>query len=523
MTKIAFILLCHQDPAGIIRQAERLTATGDTVAIHFDGRASEADFQRIRAALKDRQGVVFAGKRHKCGWGGWSLIAATLSALEAAIAADPQATHFYLISGDCMAIKPAEFARAYLEAEDVDHIESVDFFESGWIKTGMRADRLVYRHFFNERTQKRLFYGALNLQRRLGLKRPIPHGLQMMIGSQWWCLRRRTVDLILGFLRDRPDVVRFFKTTWIPDETFFQTLVRHLVPGEQIRARAPTFLMFSDYGMPVSFHDDHYDLLRSQDYLFARKIDADARRLQARLGDLWAATGAEFTVSAEGPQLYRYLAERGREGRRFAPRIWEAETRPNAGQELMIVLCKKWHVGKRLTRMVRDQGTVPALDYAFDELAAALPDLGGIENSLDKRRRHCRSFVALLFRHFGTDRLMICLDPAQFGLLQDLRGGWTRARTLAIDCEMSDDYLAGHARRIGVVGADARPEALARLLPTIRRDLEHERARIGANSPSGHHRVRRGDTPEAFAATLAAFLGAAQLPEPPTPSDFFAD
>jgi hypothetical protein len=37
--KIAFILLCHKDPDAIIRQAERLTATGDYMAIHFDARA----------------------------------------------------------------------------------------------------------------------------------------------------------------------------------------------------------------------------------------------------------------------------------------------------------------------------------------------------------------------------------------------------------------------------------------------------------------------------------------------------
>ncbi len=30
--------------------------------------------------------------------------------------------------------------------------------------------------------------------------------------------------------------------------------------------------MFTDYGMPVTFYNDHYDLLLSQDYLFARKI-----------------------------------------------------------------------------------------------------------------------------------------------------------------------------------------------------------------------------------------------------------
>ena len=72
------------------------------------------------------------------------------------------ATHFYMLSGDCMAIKSAEYAHELLDAEDVDHIESFDFFASDWIKTGMKEDRLIYRHSFNERSRKWLFYTAYN-------------------------------------------------------------------------------------------------------------------------------------------------------------------------------------------------------------------------------------------------------------------------------------------------------------------------------------------------------------------------
>lgn len=48
-----------------------------------------------------------------------------------------------------------------------------------------------------------------------------PEDLEMMIGSQWWCLRRLTIEKVLDFCKHRPEVPRFFATTWIPDETFF--------------------------------------------------------------------------------------------------------------------------------------------------------------------------------------------------------------------------------------------------------------------------------------------------------------
>ena len=70
--------------------------------------------------------------------------------------------------------------RRALEAGDLDHIEAHDFTESGWIRTGLREERLLYRHWFNERNQPGLFYGALALQRALGLSRRPPAGVSRM-------------------------------------------------------------------------------------------------------------------------------------------------------------------------------------------------------------------------------------------------------------------------------------------------------------------------------------------------------
>jgi hypothetical protein len=135
----------------------------------------------------------------------------------------------------------------------------------------------------------------MNLQRRLELERKVPADIQVMIGSQWWCLRRRTVEAVLDFIRERPTCA---------------LLPHHLDPGRDVlpdagappgarprdRQRTLTFKMFSDYGMPVTFYNDQYDLLISQDYLFARKISPEARVLKERLGALWA--GARISPSA---------------------------------------------------------------------------------------------------------------------------------------------------------------------------------------------------------------------------------
>lgn len=506
MARIAFILLCHKDPEAIIRQVGQLTAVGDYVAIHFDARSSAADFDKIKTALADNPNVAFAKRRIKCAWGAWSLVQATLNAVEAAVEAFPRATHFYMVSGDCMAIKSAAYAHDFLDAEDADFIESFDFFESDWIKTGLKEERLIYRHFFAERANKPLFYSALALQQRLGLKREIPADIKVMIGSQWWCLRRRTIEWILQFTRERRDVMRFFRTTWIPDETFFQTLVRHLVPEPQIRTRTLTFLMFSDYGMPVQFYNDHYDLLLGQDFLFARKISPEALDLKERLGKLYASDRGHFAISDEGRQLYRFLVGRGRIGRRFAPRFWETESTLGRERELMIVTCKKWHVAKRLLGSIKHHVNLPAVEYLFSEENTDLPDLGGIQSTLAKRTRHRRALMRMLFDHADTDRMVICVDPSHFDLIEDFYSDRSTTRLLEIECNFDDAYLTGHAMRIGLAGPETTKDTLEHLLPTIRFDMQYEIDRIqDANLPH-YYRIRQNASADENAGPLADFL-----------------
>ncbi len=506
MARIAFILLCHKDPQAIIRQAEMLTATGDFIAIHFDARAKPEHFEMIRTALADNRNVAFARTRVKCGWGEWSLVQATLNAIETALEAFPSATHFYMLSGDCAPIKSASFAHAFLDSADVDYIESFDFFESDWIRTGMKQGRLIYRHFFNERTQSRWFYAAYNLQRRLGLTRKIPGDIQVQIGSQWWCLRRRTLEWVMDFTRTRRDVMRFFRTTWIPDEAFFQTLVRHMVPEIEIQTRTLTFLMFTDYGMPVAFYNDHYDLLVSQDYLFARKISPGALDLKQRLGLLYNNAGATFQISNEGLSLFTFLTARGREGRRFAGRFWETESTLGRHRELLIVVCKKWHVAKRLLKHIQRVTDLPVIEYLFNEENTALPDLGGIQATLSKRTRHRRALMRMLFDYYATDRLVVCMDPGNLDLLQDFCGDRAVTKLLEIQCAFSDAYLIGHARRVGLAGERSPPETLARLLPTIRGDMTHESDRIRDAKFENHMILRESDSRDQRARLIQRFL-----------------
>jgi hypothetical protein len=104
--------LCHRNPASVVAQARQLTAVGDCVAIHYDARrpgptttASGRSFATIPACLRPPREMRLGRVEPR---------RATLEGLKAALAAFPDATHLYLLSGDCMAIKTAEWAHAFL-------------------------------------------------------------------------------------------------------------------------------------------------------------------------------------------------------------------------------------------------------------------------------------------------------------------------------------------------------------------------------------------------------------------------
>lgn len=481
-----------------------LTDSGDYVSIHFDGRASLKDFTAIKDGLKDNPNVCFA-TRVKCGWGEWSLVQGSLNALRKGYELFPEATHFYMLSGDCMPIKPIKHMHWFLDNSGKDYIEHNDYFESDWIKVGLKEERLIYRHWFNERTQKPLFYTSVAVQKALGMQRDLPEGLQIMIGSQWWCLRRSTISKILKFLKERPDIPRFFKTTWIPDETFFQTLVMHLVANKEVESRTLTFLSFSDYGIPTVFYGDHLNFLLSQDYLFARKVSPQAADLKKALAHEFHSWN-ETQIGPDGKRLISYLNSRGRTGQRYGERFWERGSRIGRQNTLQIVLCKKWHVGTRIAEAIARASNIQSLGYVFDESGINLPDLGRLEHSRPKRNRHRRAFLKLLFEQLETDSLTICLDPSNLETIVDFAGDRCHMRVLDVQCSFDDDYLTGHAQRIGLADSNISAEMSGSLTSALHNNIRADQDSLQEMGLPALYMINETASDEMNGVALASFM-----------------
>lgn len=505
MVKIAYLLLCHKNADYVIAQAKAYSRAGDVMAIHFDKRASAKEYAKLVGALGDDPNVAFA-KRVACGWGEYSLVQASFNLLDAARAAFEDVTHYYLVSGDCYPIKSASFIRSQLAPADRDFIEINDFMESDWIKTGIKEERLIYRHLVNERKHKKLFYNLMKAQRKLGLERSLPKDLTIKIGSQWWLLRAETVEAMYAFLKKRQDVLRFFSTTWIPDEIAFQTIIAHCADHSEIVSRPPTTLVFTDYGMPVTFYADHLNMIRKEPRFFARKItehDADMR--QAMLDHY--VDGDDKDVGAEMVgSYYLYLSNRGRQGRRLAPRFWEKSATLDDGKEVLVIACKKWHIGEHMSRVVHRVTGMETLGYVFDQDQPLDMELGNLEVGKEKRGRHRRAFLSLLFDVRNTSKLALCIDPARDDVVRDIADTDCRMRVLLIETGFSREEYVDHAERVGLMSRHAGEEQRNTLVEALTNEFSEESGRLRKVDTGRMDRLAADQNRVEMAASVARFL-----------------
>lgn len=274
--RLGFILLVHTALDRAAQVARFVAQAGCPVVIHVDARVGAQARQGLEQALADLPDVRFCA-RHRCEWGTWSLVAAMQTASEKLLGDFPKVERVQALSGACLPLRPIADLAAWLDRHpDVDFIESVNVADVNWTKGGLSAERFTLWFPFAYKRHKWLFDRAVDVQRALKVRRDIPDGIVPHIGSQWWCLTRRTLEAILTDPM-RPHLDGYFRRVWIPDESYFQTLVRQ--HGRKIESRSLTLGKFDHQGRPHVFYDDHLQLLRRSECFFARKIWSGAGRL----------------------------------------------------------------------------------------------------------------------------------------------------------------------------------------------------------------------------------------------------
>jgi len=276
--RLAFFILCHKAPAQVIRLVERLRDEGTVFVIHVDRRADPAVYDAIKSFSDGHPAQVrLCRQRYRCYWGRFGIVAAALSCIREALALDLPFDRAFLLSGQDYPIKSLAQIRTFLS----DHA-GMEFIESFPADEPNRWTEAEGSH----NALNRVLHWTLSFRSRhiqIKWRRRFPFGYRPHGGSMWWCLTRECIVYIDRFIRENPSYTRYFRTVFIPDESFFQSIISNSPFRTSI---VSDDLRYADWENPNPLYPrtldtDDFAKLLSSPKLIARKFDERSEALVA--------------------------------------------------------------------------------------------------------------------------------------------------------------------------------------------------------------------------------------------------
>jgi hypothetical protein len=286
--RIAYLVVSHRNPDQVLRLV-RVLGEGPAaqVVVRHDQGGS-----RLPAAEIERAGALALEVDAGFEWGRWSQLQAMLRLLElTAEAVDPD--WLLVLSGQDYPLRPLAEIEAGLASSGFDALlGDARQLEIAGLPEPPQDEfflRYAYRHYALPRATPRV-PGRLRrlaylrecpppLPPLLGLRRlktPFRDGFGCFVSSDWLTLRRPALEALLRAAREQPALVRYYRRTWIPTESFYASVLLN-DPSLRVADRNRRFLSFQG---PLTPHPDtltstDLDRLLASDCDFARKFDSE--------------------------------------------------------------------------------------------------------------------------------------------------------------------------------------------------------------------------------------------------------
>jgi hypothetical protein len=256
--ELAVVVLAHDDPEHVTRLVGALD--GLPVFLHCDAKAPRAVSSRMPSAARVR-----ALPRLDTRLSSWSLVAAELAGVQAALRSTG-AEHVAVLSGADYPLLPVPELVDLLQVwqgRSFIYNRPLPFhkWDTRWRRDG-GAWRTRYRVL--RRSDNLVTVRGRHLQSPIPRRRP--RDLELRASSQWKIYSRRDAEVLLRVTESRPDLVAFWRSTFIPEESYTASMLAspRLVGSAALPLclANPWFLDFPDGGThPRWLGDDDFDVL----------------------------------------------------------------------------------------------------------------------------------------------------------------------------------------------------------------------------------------------------------------------
>jgi len=230
--RLAYVVLAHVVPEQLDRLITRLDDADDTFFVHIDRKV---DTRWFISGLGDaaRKPNVHLVDRVSISWSDFGMLEATLNGMKAAATSGVPFDYLVLLTGRDYPLKPPSEIRSRLAAADGRFFMEVhELPRADWDQEG-GLERLRHPHVRLVGPRRRPPYVGWR-HTRLPLKRRLPERLAPYQGSAFWWLPRDCVDYVLRTIDEQPEVLKFFRRAFAPEESFFHTTLMNSPHAERL-------------------------------------------------------------------------------------------------------------------------------------------------------------------------------------------------------------------------------------------------------------------------------------------------
>ncbi len=267
--RLAYVISAYRLPQQLVRLVDLLDEPTTSFVISVDRRTDDATFSAMHRPLAGRRNVHFL-PRHSSPYRSFGHVRSTLGGIDHLIRSNIAFDHLSVLTGQDLPIKSnATIRRRLAEASGDGFLEHFPLPDERWSGGGLNRFSSIFLHTHD----RHLSIG----RRRFGglIARGFPFAAAPYGGSGYWTLPHDLVVYIHDFVRRHPEWVRFFRTTDMPDETFFHTILMNSPHAARVVADDLRHIDWADRSeLPRIWRLGDFDELAASDDLFARKFDA---------------------------------------------------------------------------------------------------------------------------------------------------------------------------------------------------------------------------------------------------------
>ena len=313
----AYILAVFRNSEQVIRLYERLNDKNTVFVIHICLNSTNEFTKNIKSYFKSKSNVIFC-KRERATVFRFGIVDGVMNAIEALIENNIHYDYITSLSGQDYPIKPNNIINDFLinnqgkefityhpiifgQEEDYEKTlwkrKETYRFEDYWIKFTKKgplyrfpSNRFKNRPLWNiikvylyefpiYLKEKKVIQEATEIvfSRIYTKKKNFIEGFEPFGGWAWWTLTFDCSKFMLETYRKNPQLKKFFKFSWTPDEMVYQTIImnspfKSAVVNDDLRE-----IIFPGNGKegshPLIYGINDFEYLNNSPKLFARKLD----------------------------------------------------------------------------------------------------------------------------------------------------------------------------------------------------------------------------------------------------------